>query len=88
MRELWIDLDLTKSVTNSNNKGTSMKKYRILQAGDMFYPQWRYIFGWFSFYKELVGYDLYNIVVFKSKVHAQDYLDCSAIKAIDYTPNH
>ena len=52
-----------------------MKKYRIAKAGSLYYPQWRWRFSWYSFYKELDGYDHMSVVVFDSKDKAINYLE-------------
>lgn len=59
------------------------KRFRILKIGNMYYPQWRYFFTWFYFYRELVGYDCYSCVVFDNEYNALEYINKVEYKIIN-----
>lgn len=60
-----------------------MKKLRILRRGGWYYPQWRYFFTWYSFYKESMGYQSYTIMAFESEQEALDYINKVEIQTIN-----
>ena len=58
-----------------------IKKYRIVQSGNIFYPQWRYsLFNWFNYYKELDGYCHYRVVKFDSYSKAKMFIESNELR--------
>ena len=59
-----------------------MKKFRILRRGILFYPQWRYFFTWYFFYKKDIAYNTYENIVFDSEQEALVYIACVECETI------
>ena len=59
----------------------NLKKYRVVQSGNIFYPQWRYsLFNWFNYYKNLDGYSHYQIVKFDSYSKAKEFIESNELR--------
>ena len=56
-----------------------MKKVRVKQIGDMYYPQYRFMFVWHDFNK-IESYGLYKVVRFNTLEKATKYAKSALIK--------
>jgi len=61
---------------------TKFKKYRIIQAGDLFYPQWKIGFIW-RFYL-LIKYDILDNVKFNTYDKAIKFIEKNEVREYAY----
>lgn len=51
-----------------------MKNFRTREIGGAFYPQWRFTFFRWRYFKKMVAYDAYETIEFKTLKEAEDFL--------------
>ena len=62
---------------------TKLKKYRVIQAGDLFYPQWKIGFIW-RFYSKLIAYDMLDNIKFDTYNKAVAFIEANEIRKYPY----